>query len=98
MKLSIGVMALMTMLAGCATGSDQPTGLPAQAKPCPASRPQVCTMDYRPAFGYDDRGGIVAEFANACRACADQRVAFTLPSGPTQTTFPAPPAAASPPR
>ncbi|MDX1803075.1 MAG: hypothetical protein R3292_03275 [Alcanivorax sp.] len=96
MKLSIFMpwlaLAVIAALAGCVGHAPRPTGLPARAEACPAARPQVCTMDYRPAFGYDDHGGIVSQFANACAACADSRVAFTLPAGSSPQTFAAPPA------
>ena len=36
-------------------------------------------MDYRPAFGYDEQGGILGEYGNACGACATDGVNYTSP-------------------
>ena len=46
---------------------------------CPEPRPQACTMEYRPAIGYDKNGKKVGQFGNACHACGQDGVYYTLP-------------------
>ena len=40
---------------------------------CPAQRPEVCTMDYRPVCARDESGA-KKEFGNACGACAQSEI------------------------
>ena len=66
----------LSLLAGCAAleGGTLPPG----AVACSDPRPQVCTMDYTPVCAMRDSGE-AATYANACGACADQRVIYHLP-------------------
>lgn len=64
------------VLAACS--STPPVSLPDGASACPDPRPQMCTMDYRPAYGYDQHGRLLGVFGNACGACGDDEVQFTL--------------------
>ena len=65
----------LLLLAGCAAlDGARPPG----AVVCEDPRPQVCTMDYTPVCAIRD-GGERATYANACGACADQRVNYHLP-------------------
>jgi hypothetical protein len=55
---------------------DQPGGQvhkEPQGQVCPASRPEVCTMEYLPVCAelFD---GSVETYSNACTACADKDV------------------------
>jgi len=37
---------------------------------CQEPRPEMCTMQYAPVLGIDDKG-LQREFSNACSACSD---------------------------
>ena len=50
-----------------------PESMPVAGGPCANPRPQMCTMDYRPACGIR-RDGSSKTFSNACSACADADV------------------------
>lgn len=65
------------VLAACS--STPPVSLPDRASACPDPRPQMCTMDYRPAYGYDQHGRLLGVYGNACGACGDDEVQYTLP-------------------
>ncbi len=71
----LAATGLALVLAGCSSSydNDYPMGLPNDTLTCPDDPPDVCTMDYRPVFGYDQQGGILGEFSNACGACARKR-------------------------
>ena len=82
MKAAALVVPAFALLAtACATqyDTDYPMGLPESTTTCPEDPPQACTMDYRPAFGYDEKGGILGEYGNACGACATDGVKYTSP-------------------
>ncbi|MFP1681989.1 hypothetical protein ACLD0W_05720 [Alloalcanivorax sp. C16-1] len=73
------LLALAALASGCA---QQPAAqLPEEARVCPDSRPQMCTMEYRPVIGYDRTGEPVGKFGNACHACGQENVHYTLPEG-----------------
>ncbi|MBL7250963.1 hypothetical protein ACLD02_01970 [Alloalcanivorax sp. C16-2] len=73
-------IALLGGLAALATGcAQQAVAPPADANLCPEPRPQACTMEYRPAIGYDKTGKQVGKFGNACHACGQDGVYYTLP-------------------
>lgn len=59
---------------GCAAHSP----LPDTARPCPDTRPEACTMEYRPVIGYGAEGASRGEFRNACVACSEPGVAYTV--------------------
>lgn len=67
--------AALLVLAGCASKPPAPT-LPMTQ--CPATRPQVCTMQYEPVCAQRDKGGL-REYASGCNACADESVQAYLP-------------------
>lgn len=71
-------LLLLTLATGCA---HQTAKLPDNARLCPESRPQMCTMEYRPVIGYDRAGEKVGKFGNACHACGQDGVHYTLPEG-----------------
>jgi len=73
MRSACCILALL--LVGACSG--QPQNSPT---PCPGSRPQVCTMEYKPTCAVLIDGGR-REYSSPCNACADDRVAATL-SGP----------------
>lgn len=75
--LLLGAATLLAA-AGCA---HQPT-LPDGATACPSPRPTMCTMDYRPALGFFASGTEAGEFSNACNACSQKGVKYTLPANP----------------
>lgn len=77
----LALPALALMFAGCTYkyDTDYPMGLPESTQTCPEDPPEQCTQDYRPAFGYDEAGGILGEFGNACMACAQDEVMYTSP-------------------
>ncbi|MCG8393554.1 MAG: hypothetical protein MI745_10765 [Pseudomonadales bacterium] len=90
---ALAVPALALLLAACASNdydTDYPMGLPEDTTTCPDDPPDACTMEYRPAFGYDENGGILGEFANACGACATDGVKYTSPKHNPDVPRPAP--------
>jgi tetratricopeptide (TPR) repeat protein len=54
-------------------GELAPESMPVAGGPCASPRPQMCTMDYRPACGVR-RDGSSKTYSNACNACADADV------------------------
>lgn len=73
-------IALLGGLAAIATGcTQQAVAPPANANICPDPRPKACSMEYNPAIGYDKTGKRVGKFGNACNACGQDGVYYTLP-------------------
>lgn len=80
-------LGLILLLGGCAGA--QPGRVPATAAECVEPRPQICTMDYNPVCATRDTGvrcvttpcdsTELATYANACGACADDRVYYHVP-------------------
>lgn len=68
--LSLGFIAI----AGCQAQPEIPLG----ALVCEEPRPQLCTMDYRPACGYNHDKVAVKTFSNGCSACADKQVDWVI--------------------
>ena len=62
------VVAVLFFVAGCET---QP--IPTLFTPCPAERPQVCTMEYSPVCATVRSGG-QKTYSSPCNACADDQV------------------------
>ncbi|WP_299180784.1 hypothetical protein [uncultured Neptuniibacter sp.] len=52
------------------TGCKSTPMLPLDATICDSPRPQICTMDYRPACGYKEKAA-PETYSNLCSACAD---------------------------
>ena len=77
----LAATGLALVLAGCSSSydNDYPMVLADDTITCQEDPPEVCTMDYRPVFGYDDQGGILGEFSNACGACATEGVMYSSP-------------------
>ena len=77
----LALPALALMFAGCTYkyDTDYPMGLPADTESCPEDPPEMCTQDYRTAFGYDEDGGIIGEYGNACMACTQDGVMYSSP-------------------
>ena len=73
------LLALTALASGCAQQPAAP--VPEDARVCPGTRPQMCTMEYRPVIGYDRAGEKVGKFGNACHACGQEGVHYTLPEG-----------------
>lgn len=71
------VVASGLLITACT--STPPVSLPDGAEACPDPRPQMCTMDYRPAYGYDQHGRLLGVYGNACGACGQDEVYFTFP-------------------
>ncbi|EKF73431.1 hypothetical protein A11A3_13800 [Alcanivorax hongdengensis A-11-3] len=88
MKPVVALLALglPLMLAACSNHHPVSPALPDNASSCPDrdqddnQNQQVCTQEYRPVMGYDENGGILGDFPNACTACTDDRVEYTVPS------------------
>lgn len=72
--------AALLLLAGCAS-TPAPSTLPLTQ--CPATRPQVCTMEYAPVCAQRNNGDM-REYASGCNACADESVQGYLPGPCTQ--------------
>lgn len=70
------ILVLAASLSAC---SSSPVSLPDDAEACPEPRAKMCTMDYRPAYGYDQHGKLLGEYGNACGACGNDEVEYTLP-------------------
>ncbi|ASK36574.1 hypothetical protein CEK62_15645 [Alcanivorax sp. N3-2A] len=68
-----------TVVLGAAGCAHQPT-LPDNATSCPSPRPAMCTMDYRPVVGYFASGTKAGEYSNACNACSQRSVNYTVPA------------------
>ena len=96
--VALVVPAFALLVTACATqyDTDYPAGLPEGTTTCPDDPPDVCTMDYRPVFGYDQQGGIMGEFANACGACATDGVKYTSEKNDPNMPGPVPDAPAAP--
>ncbi|MCU5780835.1 hypothetical protein MA04_00135 [Alcanivorax balearicus MACL04] len=62
---------------GCA--STPSANLPEGATACPDKRPTVCTMDYNPVNGFNAAGEDQGEFGNACGACGQDDISYTIP-------------------
>ncbi|MGL4767767.1 MAG: hypothetical protein ACRCV6_06780 [Formosimonas sp.] len=58
----------VSLLTACTT---QPPQVKPTLMACGQNRPQICTMDYRPACGFNAKNQAVRTFGNACAACAD---------------------------
>lgn len=71
--LTVAGVALMQV--ACAA----PASVPGKARACPEVRPEACTMEYRPVTGYSPSGEPRGQFSNACTACAEPGVAYTVP-------------------
>lgn len=89
---ALALPALVLLMAGCTHkyDTDYPMGLPSDTESCPEDPPQQCTQDYRPAYGYDENGGILGEFGNACMACGQDAVKYTSPKLNPEVPRPAP--------
>lgn len=72
------LVGLPVLVTGCAHRAVVP---PDNANVCADPRPRMCTMEYRPAIGYDRAGNAVGKFGNACHACGQDAVHYTLPEG-----------------
>ena len=94
----LAATGLALVLAGCSSSydNDYPMGLPNDTLTCPDDPPDVCTMDYRPVFGYDQQGGILGEFSNACGACATDGVKYTSEKNDPNMPGPVPETPAAP--
>lgn len=83
MKIILPVFAgLALLLTGCASEPTVPLGLPGDTQVCPEEKPEACTMEHRPVVGYDDQGGVLGEYGNACSGCAQEGVSYTSPAEP----------------
>lgn len=87
--LRIITIIMLGALVGCAVGP-QPGPQPGDAEVanagltvCPAERPMICTLDYRPTCA-ELKDGSRREFANPCNACADPAVIGTY-QGPCES-------------
>jgi len=67
------VLPVAATLAACS----QPATVEAPL-PCPDSRGQVCTTEYRPVCGFDGNNGRT-QYSNACSACSNPGVRGYLP-------------------
>lgn len=70
------IAGLAALAVGCA---HQAVDLPDNANVCADPRPRMCTMEYRPVIGYDRAGDKLGKFGNACHACGQDGVHYTLP-------------------
>lgn len=67
----LSLLLAVALLEGCAT--DSQGAYPEGMVQCPAPRPQVCTMEYRPVCGVladSER----KQYSSGCSACADSAV------------------------
>ena len=73
----------MLILTGFAIGGCKSlpgaASMPDNATPCPDTRPQTCTMEYKPVIGYTENGEDQGVFSNHCSACSEKGIAWTLP-------------------
>jgi len=72
MLRTMALLALLSALSACATGSD-PTPADALRVQCEPPRPQVCTMEYVPVCATLE-GGKQRDYSSGCNACADDAV------------------------
>ena len=82
------VLSFVLLNAGCVAAPAIPAASPDYVA-CPASRPQMCTREYRPVCAQVDTGtrcvavpcesAVPATRGNACDACADPNVVGYTP-------------------
>lgn len=69
----ITLASVLSLLLGSCAGTSTGSGTIADAIQCPAERPQLCTMDYRPVCAVLANGDR-EEFSNGCGACSVPQV------------------------
>ena len=70
----IATLVFTGLLVGCQTTPS----IPPEAQRCESPRPQVCTMDFRPACGFSSEN-ISKTFSNTCNACSHEEVLWVIP-------------------
>lgn len=68
---------LLSLFATALLGCNQKNVIPDSAFVCEDPRPEMCTMDYRPACGAisPDQN---KTYSNACTACSDPKVQWII--------------------
>lgn len=80
MKTILGLTMLTLLLSGCKSH----TQIPEHARACQDPRPQMCTMDYKPACGFQNDDA-VKTYSNACQACSNPEVKWVVEGSCDQT-------------
>lgn len=68
---------LLSLFATALLGCKQEGVIPASALVCEDPRPEMCTMDYRPACGTTSAEE-KKTYSNACAACSDPKVKWVI--------------------
>ena len=70
-------LILLSLVATSLLGCKQENVLPDSALVCEEPRPEMCTMDYRPACGTQSSDQ-KKTYSNACTACSDPNVQWVI--------------------
>lgn len=68
---------IVILFTGLLIGCQAKPSIPPEAQHCESPRPQVCTMDYRPACGFSSEN-MNKTFSNACNACSHKEVLWVV--------------------
>jgi hypothetical protein len=71
------LISSLILSGGVLTGCMQAEVIPESAIVCKEPRPQMCTMDYRPACGYQSSTESKT-YSNACSACSQAGVKWVI--------------------
>lgn len=75
LKAAILVVAglVCLMISGCVSASNQSKDQSEDFVLCKDPRPEICTQEYVPVYGYFSDGSHKV-YGNACSACSDKQV------------------------
>jgi hypothetical protein len=81
---ALAVLALLVPALGCAPSDPSPGEDEVALEACPATRPQMCTKEYRPVCGHlcanpPCESAERRTYGNACDACAHAEVVALAP-------------------